>query len=686
MATSTKTPWIALAPPFRSSWASRKFTRHARALGRLRFTRADFEARVQALQAEFSASIARLRRRERQVLLASAALLSDLRLQRWEFRVTKHGVHIRPAEHLASDRIAEKERVRRQELVKRDAQLARGSVQRFIRGMERPRIYNGASVSVFSVMRDGRELAASLRAARKHSNNGWTEALRKVVDPYIQVIRSPECTCSQTGLPLLQMWRYFRHTWTNQYTTVPGRNMMFLVRDAAAPFHPVIGIGALSSPIMQLRERDRWIGWQPEAFLARITDKPTTRLAKWLPRVIDQAIDEVYVRDLLEEGVLTARHLSAPTEEVIKRLQRLSETQRRLHHRFVRAQEHKRRRVRASPRSYWSNRARMHLFKSKRALALATYLRVRMVVHRYLGASPTASKLKILAESTEGQDAIRKVLKKAKADRIGISVADISVCGAVQPYNAILGGKLVAMLAASPEIVAEYGRRYESSESEIASSMAGRPIVRKPHLVLLGTTSLYGVGSSQYNRVKIPCEVLDGRVDEALRYEELGYSEAFGTSQYSDETIATLTQLMQQNADGERVNSIFGEGVSPRLRKVRAGLDALHLPSDLLLKHHRRRIIYAVRLVRNLPDYLLGLQRRPDYVFSQRMGRTATTRVAQWWRERWLRHRIESDEVLDEVAKHTLVRPIRHGARVRLVVQRHSTGEADIELHSDGVP
>ncbi|MGZ5889512.1 MAG: Druantia anti-phage system protein DruA [Hyphomicrobium sp.] len=42
----------------------------------------------------------------------------------------------------------------------------------------------------------------------------------------------------------------------------------------------------------------------------------------------------------------------------------------------------------------------------------------------------------------------------------GIAVADITVCGAVQPYNAILGGKLVAMLAASPEIVLEYRRRY----------------------------------------------------------------------------------------------------------------------------------------------------------------------------------------------------------------------------------
>jgi hypothetical protein len=31
----------------------------------------------------------------------------------------------------------------------------------------------------------------------------------------------------------MDIWRYFRHTWTYQYTSVPGRTMMFLVRDQA---------------------------------------------------------------------------------------------------------------------------------------------------------------------------------------------------------------------------------------------------------------------------------------------------------------------------------------------------------------------------------------------------------------------------------------------------------------------
>jgi len=282
----------------------------------------------------------------------------------------------------------------------------------------------------------------------------------------------------------------------------------------------------------------------------------------------------------------------------------------------------------------------------------------------------TADRLATLAATPSGADAIRKILRKAKADRVGICVADISVCGAVQPYNAILGGKLVAMLAASPEVAFEYRERYRGAESEIASAMAGRPIVRAPNLVLLGTTSLYGVGSSQYNRIRVPCDRIGGLIGEELRYEELGHSESFGTSQYADDTGKALTELTQQYVNGSRNNSIFGEGVSPKFRKVRQGLDLLDLPSDVLLKHYRHRIVYAVSLIRNLRDYLLGLDAEPDYLVPIESGVTGSTQIGAWWRERWLRNRIDSEAALAEVERHTLVRPVRHGARVTILPDR----------------
>lgn len=660
----TKVPnitWITLQPPFSNKASRDAFVEHARRLAKVcRSERTD--EKIERVRGAFVAEITACHRGDRQALLAAGLVITDLATQGWMLRACNDRVEVKPPKSV-TDPLAEKVRIRQQELVKRNAQLRQPSVQRFLESMERQRLHDGRYVSIYSLMRDGRELADGLREARKHLNNGWADALSKLVDPYLQFVTSENAKCEFTGLRLMDVWRYFRHTWTNQYASVPGRTMVFLVRDRAAANHPVMGISALSSPIIQIRERDAWIGWNPETFLERVRANPTRKLATWLIDTLDTAINELYVADLIEDGILSTRNLRTPSVAVIERLQKESVEARKKHHRYVRSRDHNHKRADSSGDEYWIAKARTHLFRSKRALALSMYLRTRAVFDDVFDGKPTAEKLAALAKTGYGSYAIRRVLKKAKADHVGIAVADISVCGAVQPYNALLGGKLAAMIAASPEVVHQYHKRYAHAESEIASSMAGRPIVRASKLVLLGTTSLYGVGSSQYNRIKIPAERLGGKAEDVIRYEELGRSEAFGTSQYSQETVDALVGLVQQS-DAQRVNSIFGEGVSPKLRKVRQALDLLNLPSGTLLRHYRPRVVYAVSLIKNLGDYLIGVSTRPEYIVPVNDGVSATATIGEWWRERWLRNRISSDDVLNEVERHTSVRPITHGARV----------------------
>lgn len=55
--------------------------------------------------------------------------------------------------------------------------------------------------------------------------------------------------------------------------------------------------------------------------------------------------------------------------------------------------------------------------------------------------------------------------------------------------------------------------------------------------------------------------------------------------------INDLVKLVQQSSNGQRVNSIFGEGVSPKLRKLRDGLDQLNFRPDALTQHGRARIV-----------------------------------------------------------------------------------------------
>lgn len=164
----------------------------------------------------------------------------------------------------------------------------------------------------------------------------------------------------------------------------------------------------------------------------------------------------------------------------------------------------------------------------------------------------------------------------------------------------------------------------------------------------------------------MPAELLGGRNGEHVQFRQLGKSQAYGTSQFSSSTVEALVALVEQTTDGQRVNSIFGEGVSPKLRKVREGLEVLGLPADELLQHGRQRIVYGVPLVRNLREFLLGLDEEPDYLVDLKNPTGSSGIIVDWWMQRWLAKRVMKDEILARVEEHNLVRPIRHGARVDL--------------------
>ncbi len=588
--------------------------------------------------------------------VAAEGVLGDLAGQGWAVRADMAGrVQVRPPAAEAEP-TAEKARVRTQELLKRDEQLAVPSVRRFVADMERPREFAGRFVSVYSLMRDGGELRAALESA-----DGDVAALRSVIDPYVQVLTSTD-RCEHTGLRLGDVWRYFRHTWSNQYTNTPGRTMMLLVRDRAAAFHPVIGIAALGSPIVQIRERDDWIGWQSGSFLTALAEQPTLAMARWATDRLDRAAAELYVDDLLEDGLYWPSLWNAPAADAIARLRKEAQVRREDHRRFVRRADFKKKLDPGDVRA-WQQRAESDLFRSKRCLALADLLTARAALDAFLYPHPSRSGLARALEDPAGRRAIAGVVRRAKAEAIGTQMADLTVCGAVAPYSALLGGKLVSTLAVSPSVVRAYRDRYAGHASVIASSMAGRPVRRRSDLVFVGTTSLYGSGSSQYNRLSIPADVLGGA--EPVVYRELGKSRSYGTSHLSQHTVSALVRLCEQSRTGVRVNSIFGEGVNPKLRKVRDGIDRLGWPSEVLLRHGRQRIVYGVSLVSNLLPYLLGAEEEPRYVLGSDSGNDVT-QLSQWWTRRWLAPRARSAAVMDAVAQHRTDRPVRHGARVQL--------------------
>lgn len=585
------------------------------------------------------------------ILSAASHTAMDLVDQGWSITVDRRGPLFSPPSH-DDDATVERARIRTQELIRRDEQLRSPSTRRFVQDMERRRKIGGRTASIFDLMRDGRDL---LRALDEYAD----EQTSLPIAPYVQV--ADDSACEHTGLRLLDVWRYFRHTWSNAYASVPGRTLPLLVRDAAAPGHPVIGIAALASPVVQIAERDEWIGWATDSFLTDLDQRPTLKAARWISRRLTSQVKGIYVDDLMSEGILGPADLASPSPEAIARLRADAERHRRLHHRFGHV-----RKVRNIAVDAWVERAETHLFRSKRSAALAEALECIAVIGIHLRPKPSIRGLRSALDDPAARRQLRRLVRKARGERVGTVVADLSVCGAVPPYNALVAGKLVAALAISPPVLREYERRY-NRPSEIASAMAGRPIVRDSRLAFVGTTSLYGTGSSQYNRLFWPAELWGGDRHARLGFHRIGRSRSFGTSHFSDESVTALQRIAELHGSQVRVNSLFGEGVSPRLRKVRIGLAALGWPANELLQHGRSRLVYGAPLLKNLREFALGMETDPEYLFDvSEAAEESVHRLGSWWVSRWAIPRARLEHVRELVVSNKLTRPVRHGARVPL--------------------
>ena len=187
---------------------------------------------------------------------------------------------------------------------------------------------------------------------------------------------------------------------------------------------------------------------------------------------------------------------------------------------------------------------------------------------------------------------------------------DIQTLGAVPPYDRLLGGKLVALVAVSNEVRRVYWRKYSGRATEMEKR------ILLPHLVALTTTSAFG-RSSLYNRLNC---------NGVAIAESLGYTEGYGTFH-----LMELYPLFREFLESQGISTRGGFGTGPRRKwqtMVRA-LDRLGLPSDLL-HHGVKREVFLFRLVDNLEAYMEGRDVEPSYrnlPFSE---------LVAWWRKRWL--------------------------------------------------
>jgi hypothetical protein len=560
--------------------------------------------------------------------IACLVLLRDLHALGWAMRADGGRVLVRPH---GDDGLPSKSAVRRQLIHGREDQLADPATRRFIARMESPSRMS-ATRSVLNVIADGPALAARLAPIAKLPRVQRPDALRSACCPFVQVASADEKD-EATRQSLIHLWRYFRYTWASRHRRPPGRNLAFLVRDAAADGHPVMAIAALSSAVMQLTPRDEWAGWTPSGLegLVRRGVVTDAEALEALRRRVREDVSELYADDLGFDAA------APPTlsDELDAKLAKLAASA-AVDRAELLASGTVSRDVKFDAESL-VRAARSPLFTAKRASAARSLLRVLRGLTELTSVLDGTRDLK-------ARDVIAQALRQVKQRSVAASVMDITTCGAAPPYGPLLGGKLACLLMLSPFVRAAVRAAYADEPSVIASQMAGRPIVKAPELVMLTTTSLYPERSSQYNRVKLPRSVLD--VEDDLAYIEVGRSQGHGSTNLSAEAEQLLSDIAASRREYRNVNFVFGEGQSPKMREMREATAVLGLGSADILQHGSPRIAYVAPLVARVHRALLGVA-GPEHGVDAGDGVEA---IAEHWRVRWLASRLDHAPALEAVA------------------------------------
>lgn len=584
---------------------------------------------------------------------ASLNVLKDLSQQGWCFETHGKKLQLR----LEEDNLDDKAHIRYRLSAERNAQFKVESIKKFILRMETPRKFNGEMVSVKNLIGSKDKLISFI-------SNG-----DKVCEPYIQLASYDKD--EHTGLYLSDIWRYLRYTWAIPYKTMPGRNLFYLVRDARQKYHPIMGIFALGNSVLNLTVRDDDIGWTLESIKKNMQRKTTVihceqvvggtngktikakiskpdeteiefecRASKYADKImplleknIKEAIDDIYTKDLRY-----FKQTKYPKQEYIDELVKIAAEQGAL---SINNKNN-------DKNPDWVEETLKPLFRKKRAIELSKLLRAKKTIMDVPDGN-NAFKLRYLLSKEEGKQAITTALIANRKCKIGSNMMDIIVCGSIPPYNELLGGKLISIMSCSPQVISDYTKRYEKQISEIASRMKGKKVIRDSHLVYLGTTSLYAIGSSQYNRIKVPLS--NGGM---LEFKKMGITEGYGTVYFSNDTSLMLSRILEIQDGGKRINHVFGEGTSPRFRIISRGLRSIGIKASAFLNHYSPRIVYSINLAKNTSEFLLGVDDSIDYGFDLNNPEDVkkhTQELVDFWYERWMTMRLSSVDIIERLKR-----------------------------------
>ena len=201
-----------------------------------------------------------------------------------------------------------------------------------------------------------------------------------------------------------------------------------------------------------------------------------------------------------------------------------------------------------------------------------------------------------------------------------VNLMDAYVLGALPPYNALLGGKLVACLLRSRDLYDDFARVYGGTTGIISNEE------KKARLLAVTTSSSMG-RSSVYNRLKLG----------GVQYlKSIGYTGGWGHFHIPDRLFVELRDYLRDIDHAYADQHRFGQGPNWRLRTTRAALSALGFKEDML-RHGIKREVFICELAANASRILHTGKGRPDVKTL-----LSAKEIAEQALERWMVPRAKS--------------------------------------------
>ena len=194
-----------------------------------------------------------------------------------------------------------------------------------------------------------------------------------------------------------------------------------------------------------------------------------------------------------------------------------------------------------------------------------------------------------------------------------VNMMDAYVLGALPPYNALLGGKMVACLVRSREIYDDFAGSYGGTMGIISG--------KEKNARLLAVTTSSSMGrSSVYNRLK-----LDGHP----YFKSIGYTRGWGHFHIPDSLFLELREYLRAIRHRYADRYRFGQGPNWRLRATRAALSEIGFRDDLL-RHGIQREVFFSSLANNAARLLRTGGGRPDLSSLRSVREIAELAMERW--------------------------------------------------------